>query len=109
MINKSENSNKKSNLLTQRIETPKPTSTFHTSHQLEKAKQKDKKIKTTTARLSFDSLHRVNALVTMGHADSFNDLLEIMLDSFENKLTAEEKNYRKLLSKCMIKNNTFSS
>lgn len=91
--------NKKSNLLIQRIESPKPTETFHTSQEIKKAKKKENQIKTTTARLSFDSLHRINSLITMGHADSFNNFLENILDEYESKLSPEDKKLQKTIIK----------
>lgn len=91
-------SNKNNSLLSQRKETPKPTNTFHTrpiKDEVKKEARISKKNKSTTTRISYDTLYRLNSLVTMGIAESVNDLIENMLDNFESQLSIDEKRMHK--------------
>lgn len=96
LLNTSNNRN--NSLLIQRKETPKPTNTFHTrpiKEEMKKESRISKKNKSTTTRISYDTLYRLNSLVTMGMAESVNELIENMLDNFESQLSIDEKRMHK--------------
>lgn len=88
--------NGKSDLLDQRENIPTPKNVFTSPSNKEK-KKVNRINQTTTARISFETLYRANALVTMGLAESFDDLINDMLDNFENKLSREEMTMQKAI------------
>ena len=79
----------------QRQNTPTPKSIF-TTDQL-KTKKKSRPA-TTTSRVTYESVHGINSLITMGVGDTFGEVVDMLLDNYvKNNLTKEEKNtYRSL-------------
>lgn len=46
---------------------------------------------TTTARLSYDTLNKANAIITMRDFTSFDDLIRDLLQDYENRVLADDE------------------
>lgn len=55
------------------------------------------KKKTTTIRCEVNTSHRINAFVTVGGHDSLQELLEVLLDEYEQTFFTDERREIRIL------------
>lgn len=73
-----------------RITSPEPTSQYQMNNSNPNHSGKSKNI-TTTARLSYDTLNKANAIITMRDFTSFDDLIRDLLQDYENRVLADDE------------------
>lgn len=108
---------KGSGLIKNKIQSPEPKQTFHTTdaHKRKKLTQEDKfteadKVmmeeigkKSTTVRLHTDTTFRCNAMMNLMGVRSYNDLIMLLIENQEDDMSDDEKRAYELSIKSYYK------